>query len=283
MGLRDRLLAAVLAGSAALTAALLGLVVAVVAVGAAPALAAGPGAFIAGVAWDPASGTFGAWALVAGSLAVTGLALVIGVPLGAGVGIASGWLLPPRPAAVLRVAMLVAAGIPSVVLGLWGLTALVPLLARWQPPGVGLLAAGLVLALMLVPTVAAAVDAALRSVAPELRRGAAALALGRWAALRAAAGPTLAAALVAGGVLALARALGETMAVLLVAGNVVQVPDSLLAPVRTLTGAIALEMAYAEGLHRSALFALAGIALAVVTALLVLLRPWLRRVDAVAV
>ena len=106
---------------------------------------------------------------------------------------------------------------------------------------------------MIVPTIAIICDATLRAVPDDQRRAAAALGLSHLGSLRAAAGPQLRSGLITGGVLGVTRALGETMAVLLVAGNVAQVPTSLMDPVRTLTGGIALEMAYAVGDHRAAL------------------------------
>lgn len=261
--------------AALLAAALLLAVAAVVVTGALPGLRAfGISAFLTDAVWQPEAGRVGALALIAGTATITGLAVLLALPLGAAAGIASGWLLPPAGAGVVRLLMLVAAGIPSVVLGLWGLTAVAPWLAHWRAPGTNLLTAGIVLALMLAPTMAVIVDAALRGVSSEQRRAAAALGLSRWRALTSAGRTALRSGLLTAGIIATARALGETMAVLLVAGNVVQVPESLLDPVRTLTGGIALEMAYAVGDHRAALFVLALVALAVVTTVLLVLRRY---------
>lgn len=268
----DRLLALFSGGAAAISGSLVLLVALVIAVGAWPGLVAiGPGAFLASADWRPSAGRYGAWAMIAGTLAVTTLAVALAVPLGGLAGIASGWLWPARTGNLLRALWQLMAGVPSVVLGLWGLTVLVPLLARWQPPGASLLAAALVLAVMIVPTVAVVADAALRSVPVSTRQVGQSLGLSRWGNLRCAAAPTLLRALLTGGVLATARAVGETMAVLLVAGNVVQVPDRVTDPVRTLTGGIALELAYASGTHRSALFVLGLLSLAVVVLLLMTL------------
>jgi len=263
----------VFSGGAALASGALVAVVALAVLGGAwPGLSElGPAAFLGSARWQPSAGHYGAWAMIAGTLAATVLALAIALPLGGLAGLASAWLAPVRLGTGLRLLWMILAGLPSVVLGLWGLTALVPLLARWQAPGLGLLAAGIVLAVMVLPTIAVIVDAALRSVPTAQRQSAAALALGPWGALRVCAARTLRRGLATGGVLATARALGETMAVLLVAGNVVQLPTSLHTPLRTLTGGVALEMAYASGLHRSALFVLGLIALGVVILLLGLL------------
>lgn len=266
-------IALVLAASAA--AGILLLVVWVMIAGAWPAVVKfGFGAFLADATWNPSQSHFGAWGMIIGSVLVTLLALAIALPLGGVTALASGWLLPPRWGALLRMCILVIAGLPSVVIGLWGLTALVPVLGRWHAPGISLLAAGVVVAVMIIPTIAIICDAALRAVPDDQRRAAAALGLSHLGSLWAAAGPQLRAGLLTGGVLGVARALGETMAVLLVAGNVVQVPTSIMDPVRTLTGGIALEMAYAVGDHRAALFVLGLLALAVVMGLLLVLR-WL--------
>jgi len=152
------------------------------------------------------------------------------------------------------------AGIPSVVYGFWGLVTLAPLVRQWHPPGVSLLTAILVLTLMILPTVALTVDAALAAVPVIHLRAAAALALSRWGMIRAVILPQARSGIASGMLLAAGRALGETMAVLMVAGNVVQQPHSLFDSVRTLTANIALEMAYAMGDHRAALF-VSGLAL----------------------
>ena len=159
------------------------------------------------------------------------------------------------------------AGIPSVVYGLWGLTVLAPLIARWQPPGVSVLAGALVLALMVLPTVALTASSALAAVPASLLQGAAALGLSRRAVVLGVALPAARGGIVGGVLLAAARALGETMALLMVAGNVVQMPSGLFEPVRVLTANIALEMAYASGDHRAALFASGVLLTALVLAL----------------
>ena len=164
------------------------------------------------------------------------------------------------------------------VFGLWGLVVLVPLIARVGPPGQSVLAGVLVLAVMILPTIALVADAALGAVPEDTLRGGAAAGLSRWALVRSLALPSARAGIATGILLGTGRALGETMAVLMVTGNVVQVPGSLLAPVRTLTANIALEMAYATDAHRSALF-VSGLALALVTIALVALVDSLAQRD----
>jgi len=144
--------------------------------------------------------------------------------------------------------------IPSVVYGLVGITVVVPLVNSIAPPGTSLLAAVLVLVPMIVPTAALFYFAAIESLSAELPKIAAALNLSRFRYVTRVVLPSIHRQVVSGGLLAFARALGETMAVLMVAGNVIQIPGSVFDPVRVLTANIALEMGYALGIHRSALF-----------------------------
>jgi phosphate transport system permease protein len=168
------------------------------------------------------------------------------------------------------------AGIPSVVYGFWGLTTLVPLINQLHPPGASLLAGILILALMILPTIALTTHAALLTVPGEYLRGAAALGMSRWGMIRGVALSTAKTGIVAGIMLAAGRAIGETMAVLMVAGNVVQHATSVFDPVRTLTANIALEMAYAMNDHRAALF-VSGLTLMLLVITLSGVAGWLGR------
>lgn len=218
--------------------------------------------------WYPLEGRFGMAPMIWASLAVTLGAITLALP----VGLASAIFLQFYAHASLvpgfRLLLNLLAGVPSVVFGLWGLTRLVPLIASWQPPGASLLAAILVLALMILPTVALTSAAALAAVPRELNAGAVALGLGRKSAILRVILPAAKSGIISGLVLAAVRALGETMAVLMVAGNVVQNPSGLFEPVRVLTANIALEMAYAMGEHRASLFA-SGLLLTLVVWVLV--------------
>ena len=146
------------------------------------------------------------------------------------------------------------AGIPSVVYGFWGLVTLVPLIARVRPPGPSLLAGILILTIMILPTITLMAHAALAGVPKHYLQGAAALGLSRWATIRGVVFPAARSGLFTGVILETGRAIGETMAILMVCGNVVRTPHSLFDPIRTLTANIALEMGFALGDHRSALF-----------------------------
>ncbi len=205
--------------------------------------------------WYPLEGRFGLLPMVWATLAAAFGAILLAAPAGLASAIFVCFHAPPQLAKLYRAILALLAGIPSVVYGLWGLTVLAPLIARWQPPGASLLTAILILALMILPTVALTSAAALNAVPRSLLQGAAALGLTRKGIILGVAVPAARSGILGGVLLATARALGETMAVLMVAGNVVQNPTGLFEPVRVLTANIALEMAYATGTHRAGLFA----------------------------
>ena len=210
--------------------------------------------------WYPTEGEFNFLPMLAGTVYCSLGALLLAVPSGIATALFSRYYAPGSVAGPFRRLIELLAGIPSVVYGLWGLTTLAPLIGRLQQPGTSLLAGILILALMILPTIALTADAALAAVPPVYLRGAAALGLSRWGMINGVALPAARSGIATGILLAAARAMGETMAVLMVCGNVVHYPDSLFAPVRTLTANIALEMAYAMGDHRAALF-VSGLAL----------------------
>lgn len=218
--------------------------------------------------WHPAdhaaSGRFNLVPMVVGTLAATLGAVLLATPIGLASALFSAFYAPPALAKLYRRLIELLAGIPSVVFGFWGLTTLAPWIGRWRPPGQSLLTAVLILAIMIVPTIALLSDAAMRAAPRPGLQAAAALGLSRWATIRAAILPAARGGLVAALFLAAIRALGETMAVLMVAGNVVQVPSSVFDPIRTLTANIALELGYAVDLHRSALFVTALILMVLV-------------------
>ncbi len=268
----DRLLIWALRGCGALTGAVVLLIAAFLVSESFPGLRhVGPERFFGDPSWHPAAaaaeGSFNLVPMLWGTLLATAGAVLLATPLGILSAVFCQGYAPPVVARWYRRLIELLAGIPSVVYGFWGLVVLVPLIARIRPPGASLLAAVLVLAMMILPTIALSAAAALECVPRRYLRGAAALGLGRWATLAGVALPAARSGIATGVVLAAGRALGETMAVLMVCGNVVQVPESFFAPVRTLTANIALEMAYALGDHRSALFVSGLLLLALVTAL----------------
>jgi len=267
---RDRVTARVLAAAAVLAGGITLLIVTYLVVGSLPALrAVGPLRFFSDPSWSPVHGAYDLVPMLAGTLAVAAGAVLLATPLAVASAAFGRFYVRGTLSRLHRRILETLAGIPSVVFGLWGLTVLVPAIAKIGPPGQSVLAGILVLALMILPTIALVGDAALGAVAQEQLRGAAAAGLSRWAIVRSIALPAARPGIGVGVLLGAGRALGETMAVVMVMGNVVQMPESLLAPARTLTANIALEMAYATELHRSALF-VGGLVLALLTIGLVL-------------
>ncbi|GIW99916.1 MAG: phosphate ABC transporter permease subunit PstC [Pirellulaceae bacterium] len=235
-------------------------------------------------AWHPAveadQGDFGLAAMLVASLAVSLGAVLIAGPVAWLTGIWAAFYAPPRWSQGVLRCMELLAGLPSVVIGFWGLVQVVPLLGELAAPGTCLLAGCIVLAAMILPGLVIAFYVGMRGVAAELQLAAAAVGLRRWTfvqrivrpALRQ---PTVDALIVQGG-----RALGETMAVLMVVGNVVQFPTSWWDPVRPITANIALEMPYAEGIHRATLFAGGLMLLGVIALLVIAMRLQWRREGA---
>ncbi len=266
---RDRVSAGVLTAAAAVAGGITLLIVTYLVLGSLPALrAVGPLRFLSDATWNPLHGAYDLTPMLAGTLAVTAGAVLLATPLAVASAVFGRFYVRGTLSRMHRRVLETLAGVPSVVFGLWGLMVLVPAIAQIGPPGQSLLAGMLVLALMILPTIALVSDAALGAVPQEPLRGAAAAGLSRWAIVRSIAIPAATPGIGIGVLLGTGRALGETMAVVMVMGNVVQVPDSLLAPARTLTANIALEMAYATEAHRSALF-VSGLVLALLTMALV--------------
>jgi len=212
--------------------------------------------FLFGTRWAPSANSFGILPMILGSLWVTLGALVIGVPLGLACAVFLVELAPPFAAAALRPAIQLLAGIPSVIYGFWGLTTIVPFIRNdLGGPGLSILAGAIILGIMILPTVIAISEDALRALPPSYKEASFSLGATHWQTIWRVLLPAARSGIVAAVVLGMGRALGETMAVIMVLGNAVQVPHSLLDPARTLTTSIGIEMAYASGEHRAALFA----------------------------
>jgi phosphate transport system permease protein len=206
--------------------------------------------------WQPTSGHYGIALMLVGSAAVTAGALAFGVPLGIACAIVLAEMAPPRARRILKPAMEILAGIPSVVYGFMGIVVVLPWIRRHLGgPGASALAAAVILGVMILPTIIAISLDALQAVPPSYREGSLALGATQWQTIRRVVLPAARSGIVAAVILAMGRAVGETMAVVMVAGNAVQMPHSPLDPVRTLTANLALEMGYASGDHRAALFA----------------------------
>ncbi|MEM1109729.1 MAG: phosphate ABC transporter permease subunit PstC [Planctomycetota bacterium] len=274
---KDGLLLAVLRLSAVASGSLVVLVAVFLVIEAWPALspdgAIGIGGFVSDPSWHPIEQKFNLVPMVAASLLAMGGAMLLAVPLGVASALFCSWFAPKWLATPYRRVLELLAGIPSVVYGFWGLVVLVPLIGRFQPPGASLLAGVLILAVMVLPTVALLSEAAIQNVPRNVVRGASALGLDRWSTVWRVVLPAARGGIATACLLAACRAIGETMAVLMVCGNVVQLPGGVFDPVRALTANIALEMGYAFGDHRSALF-VTGLILLAVVVVLVLAAEW---------
>ena len=230
----------------------------------------GVAAFFTGPGWWPLDGSFNMLPMLVASLLLTLGALAIAAPLGIAFATFTVFHAPPWLSTLLQRLVEASAAVPTVIYGLWGVTVVVPAINRIAPPGASLLAGMVVLSLMVFPTIAILARAALQAVPASYTQAAAALGVGMPQTVLRVVLPVAGHGLFVAVVLGAARAIGETMVVLMVCGNIVQLPGSLLDPVRTLTANIALEMPYAMGAHRSALFVAGFLVLVLVTALVVL-------------
>lgn len=228
----------------------------------------GPLNFILGRHWIPSKGLFGILPMIVGSFWVTLGALLIGVPLGLACAIFLAEFAPGPLATIIRPAVQLLAGIPSVIYGFLGLTILVPWIREYLGgPGLSILASSIILGVMILPSVIAISEDAIRAVPREYRDGALALGVTQWQAIATVVLPAARSGILASIILGMGRAIGETMAVIMVVGNAAQIPRSLLDPARTLTSNIGIEMAYASGEHRQALFATGVVLLVVIMVL----------------
>lgn len=242
--------------------------------GAWPAITGGRlGDFFTDAKWQPGSQRdpqFGVITMLVGSLLVTGLAVVLALPVGLATAVFHRFYAPVAWERWNRRIMDLLIGVPAVVFGFWGLMVIVPAIVRFAPetPGQSLLAGGIVLGLMILPIIALTSQAALQAVPASQLQAAAGLGLGRARTIWSIALPAARGGIGTGVLLALARAVGETMAVVLVCGNIPQIPNSLLDPIRPVTSTIALEMGYATSSHKALLFC-AALTLILFTALFV--------------
>lgn len=230
-------------------------------------------AFFLDAAWHPTDGNYNLLPMILGTMWTTVGAMILATPLGIISAIFCQFYAPHFLAKLYRRLLELLAGIPSVVYGFWGLVVLVPMINQIQPPGASVLAGILILTLMILPTIALIADASFAKVPTSYLTGSKALGISQWGMVWGVAIPAAKSGLMTAGILATGRALGETMAVLMVCGNVVKTPTGLFDPVRTLTANIALEMAYALGDHRAALF-VSGLMLMVVVISLLAAAEW---------
>lgn len=226
--------------------------------------------FLRDTSWNPMQGVYSLTPMLISTLLVVAGAVLLAALIGILSALFCHYYAPKPVANLYRRLLEIMSGIPGVVYGFWGLVVLVPLINRLHPPGTSLLAGILLLALLITPTIALIADASLAGVPQEYLQGAVALSLSRWGTIREIVLPAARSGLFTSIILGTGRAIGETIIVLMVCGNIVQIPSSVFEPIRTLPANIALEMDFALGDHRSALF-VSGLLLMGVNLVLVLL------------
>ena len=218
----------------------------------------GPANFLLGTEWRPSNDIYGIWPMIVGSIYVTAGSLLIGVPIGILTAIFLARFCPKGLYKIIKPAVSLMAGIPSVVYGFFGLVVLVPLVRElFGGRGMSVLTASLLLGLMLLPTIIGVAETSIRAVPESYYEGALALGATHERSVFCAVVPAAKSGIFAGVVLGVGRAIGETMAIKMVAGNQPVVPGSILDGVRTLTANIVIVMGYAADLHREALIATA--------------------------
>ncbi len=273
-------------GFALLVLLVLAGIVASLVVGAWPALEHfGPG-FITRVEWDPVNDEYGAMIAIAGTLTTSFLALLIAFPVSFGIALFLTEICPPWLKRPLGTAVELLAGVPSIIYGMWGLFIFAPFFADYVQPvlqntlgeipilgelfqgpmmGIGILTAGLILSVMIIPFIASVMRDVFETCPAVLKESAYALGCTRWEVMRKVVLPYTRIGVVGGVMLGLGRALGETMAITFVIGNAHKLSWSLFAAGNSIASTLANEFAEAEsGLHMSSLFAL-GLILFVIT------------------
>lgn len=192
--------------------------------------------------------------MIVGSVYVTGIAILVGVPIGLLCAVFMARFCPKGIYKVLKPAISLLAGIPSVVYGFFGLVVIVPIMQKiFGGSGKSMLTAGILLGLMILPTIIEISESSIRAVPENYYEGSLALGATHERSVYFVMLPAAKSGIMAGIILGIGRAIGETMAVVMVAGNQTVLPTSLLDGVRTMTSNIIMEMGYVEGLHRNAL------------------------------
>lgn len=258
---RERIMRIVFTVSAFTAILAVGLICVFLFAGGLPAMAKiGVFNFLFGTDWSPTNvpASFGILPMIIGSIYVTAGAIIFGVPVGIFTAVFMAKLCPPRVYKLIKPAVDLLAGIPSVVYGFFGMVVLVPFVRNaFGGNGNSILTASLLLGIMILPTIISITESAIRAVPDELYEGAVALGASHERAVFAVILPAAKSGVMAAIVLGIGRAIGETMAVKMVAGNqpLLRLPNEFLSGVRTLTANVVIEMGYAEGLHHEALIA----------------------------
>ena len=198
--------------------------------------------------------------MIIGSIYITLGALIVGIPLGVACAIYLCEFAHKRTRLIIKPTIELLAGIPSVVYGFMGMIVLAPIIRSFLGgSGLSILSASLVLGIMILPTIISISMDSLMALPKTYKEGSIALGATTWQTVIMVLLPAAKSGIIAGIILGLGRAIGETMAVIMIAGNSLKIPVSVLDSTRTMTAGIALEMGYAIGNHRIALFAMAVI------------------------
>ncbi|HEX4153652.1 MAG TPA: phosphate ABC transporter permease subunit PstC [Steroidobacteraceae bacterium] len=257
--------------------------------------------FVTKEVWNPVTDRFGALAAIYGTLVTSAIAMALAVPVGFGIALFLTELCPPLLKRPIGVAIELLAAVPSIIFGIWGLFVLAPVLQRYVQPwliahvgpvpaigklfmgppyGIGILTAGFVLAIMVLPFIAATMRDVFETVPPMLKESGYGLGATTWEVIWRVVVPHSRAGIVGGVMLGLGRALGETMAVTFVIGNAHRISSSLLAPGTTISSAIANEFTEAVGdLYTSSLIALGLLLFLITFSVIAAAQAMLRRLE----
>lgn len=214
--------------------------------------------FLTGEKWKPGNNLFGILPMILCSIYVTAGAVIIGVPIGILTAVFMSKFCPKPVYKVVKPAIDLLAGIPSVVYGFFGMVVIVPVVSQlFGGSGKSMLTASILLGIMILPTIIGVSESAINAVPSSYYEGSLALGASHERSVFFATLPAAKSGILAGVILGVGRAIGETMAVIMVAGNQARMPKGILQGVRTMTANIVLEMGYATDLHREALIATA--------------------------
>ena len=212
--------------------------------------------FIFGRKWKPSNEIFGIFPMIIGSIYITAGAVIIGVPIGILTAVFLARFCPEKLYKIIKPAVDLLAGIPSVVYGFFGLCVIVPFVRKHiGGDGNSILTASILLGFMILPTIINVSESSIRAVPEKYYQGALALGATHERSVFCTVVPAAKSGIMAGIVLGIGRAIGETMAVIMVAGNQARMPKGILEGIRTMTSNIVMEMGYATDLHREALIA----------------------------
>lgn len=297
----DRAFRLVTLAAALIVLALLGGVILSLVIGAWPALSAFGLSFLTTEKWNPVTEQFGALAPIYGTIVTSVLAMLIGIPVSLGIAIFLTELCPPWLRQPVATAVELLAGIPSIIYGIWGLFIFAPFLQRTIQPaiistfagvpglnrlfagppyGIGILTAGLILAIMVLPFITAISRGVFLQVPPVLKEAAYGMGCTTWEVVQKVVLPYARVGVIGGVMLGLGRALGETMAVTFVIGNAHRISASIMAPGTTISATIANEFTEAVGdLYTSSLIALGLILFLITFLVLAAARLMLMRLD----